>query len=162
MSTSEPFETVRRKTAARNTAARSWGERETIPGIAARRGPTAIVPRDSIAGRSLGAVIAIMTFLAALAAGVAMLVAGAASDWQSEVAREVTIQVRPLPGRDIEADIAAASAIMRQARGIAEVRAYTRQESASLVEPWLGTGITLGDLPIPRIIVVKLLPGGAA
>ena len=161
MSTSEPFETAARKPATRSATA-SWGEREAVPGIAARRGPPAIVPRDSIAGRSLGAVIAIMTFLAALAAGVAVLVASAASDWQSEVAREVTIQVRPLAGRDIEADIAAASAIMRQARGIADVRAYTRQESAELVEPWLGTGITLGDLPIPRIIVVKLLPGGTA
>jgi cell division transport system permease protein len=120
------------------------------------------VPGDSIAGRSLSAVVAIMTFLAALAAGAAMLVAGAASTWQSEVAREITVQVRPAPGRDLDADVAAASGIMRQAPGIADVRAYTRKESAELVEPWLGSGITLGDLPIPRIIVVKLLPGGTA
>jgi cell division transport system permease protein len=120
------------------------------------------VPGDSIAGRSLSAVVAIMTFLAALAAGAAMLVAGAASSWQSEVAREITVQVRPVPGRDLDADVAAASGILRQAPGIAEVRAYTRKESAELVEPWLGSGITLGDLPIPRIIVVKLLPGGTA
>jgi cell division transport system permease protein len=139
-----------------------WAEREAVSGIAARRGLAPIVPGDSIAGRSLGAVIAIMTFLAALAAGVAMLVADAAGNWQAEVAREVTVQVRPLPGRDIEADVAAAAAIMRQSAGIADVRAYTRQESAELVEPWLGSGITLGDLPIPRVIVVKLLPGGAA
>jgi cell division transport system permease protein len=103
-----------------------------------------------------------MTFLAALATGVAMLVSDAASNWQSEVAREITIQVRPLSGRDLEADVAAASAIVRQAPGIADVRAYTRQESAELVEPWLGSGITLSDLPIPRIIVVKLLPSGTA
>ncbi len=152
MSTSERFD----------TAEQPWPEREAVSGIAARRGPAPIVPGDSIAGRSLGAVIAIMTFLAALAAGVAMLVADAASSWQSEVAREVTVQVRPLPGRDLEADVAAASAIMRQAAGIADVRAYTRQESAELVEPWLGSGITLGDLPIPRIIVAKLVPGGSA
>src|SRR5579872_147479 len=152
MSTSEPFDTV----------GSSWGEREAVSGLAPRRGPTPIVPRDSISGRSLGAVIAIMTFLAALAAGVAMLVADAASGWESDVAREVTIQVRPLPGRDIEADVAATTAIVRQAAGIADVRAYSRQESASLVEPWLGSGITLSDLPIPRIIVVKLLPDGTA
>ncbi len=152
MSTSERFDTV----------ARSWAEREAVSGLAPRRGPTPIVPRDSIAGRSLGAVIAIMTFLAALAAGVAMLVADAASGWESDVAREVTIQVRPLPGRDLEADVAAATAIMRHAAGIADVRAYSRQESAALVEPWLGSGITLSDLPIPRIIVVKLSPHGTA
>jgi cell division transport system permease protein len=151
MSTSESLDKV----------ARAWREREAASAIAARRGPTPIVPGDSIAGRSLGAVVAIMTFLAALAAGAAMLVAGAASDWESEVAREATVQVRPAPGRDLEADVAAASAVMRQAPGVADVRAYTKQESAELVEPWLGSGVTLGDLPIPRIIVVKLLPGGA-
>ncbi len=152
MSTSEPLDGV----------ARAWRERDAASAIAARRGPTPIVPGDSIAGRSLGAVVAIMTFLAALAAGAAMLVAGAASDWESEVAREVTVQVRPVPGRDLDADVAAATAVMRQAPGIADVRAYTKQESAELVEPWLGSGITLGDLPIPRLIVVKLLPGGTA
>jgi cell division transport system permease protein len=152
MSTSEPLDSV----------ARAWRERDAASAIAARRGPTPIVPGDSIAGRSLGAVVAIMTFLAALAAGAAMLVAGAASDWESEVAREVTVQVRPAPGRDLDADVAAATAVMRQAPGIAEVRAYTKQESAELVEPWLGSGVTLGDLPIPRIIVVKLRPGGGA
>jgi cell division transport system permease protein len=152
MSTSEPLERV----------AREWRERDAASAITARRGPTPLVPGDSIAGRSLGAVVAIMTFLAALAAGAAMLVAGAATDWQSEVAREVTVQVRPAPGRDLDADVVAAATVIRQAPGIADVRAYTKQESAELVEPWLGSGVTLGDLPIPRIIVVKLLPSGAA
>ncbi len=152
MSTSEPF----------GTAARSWADREAASAIVARRGPTPIVPRDSIAGRSLTAVVAIMTFLAALATGAAMLITGAASDWQSEVGREVTIQVRPVPGRDLDADVTAAAAVLRQASGIADVRPYTRKESAELVEPWLGSGITLSDLPIPRIIVAKLVPGGAA
>jgi cell division transport system permease protein len=156
MSTSERFDTAAR------SSAQSWADHDAASAIATRRGPTPIVPSDSIAGRSLSAVVAIMTFLAALAAGAAMLIAGAASDWQSEVGREVTIQVRPVSGRDLDADVAAAATIMRQAPGIAEVRAYTREESAELVEPWLGSGITLGDLPIPRIIVVKLLQGGAA
>jgi cell division transport system permease protein len=43
--------------------------------------------------------------------------------------------------------------------GIAEVRPYSKEESAALIEPWLGAGIALNDLPIPRMIVVKLLPG---
>jgi cell division transport system permease protein len=102
-----------------------------------------------------------MTFLAALAAGTAVLVAGAASDWQSDVAREVTIQVRPVSGRDLNADVNAAAAVARNQPGIADVRPYSREESASLVEPWLGSGLALGDLPIPRIIVVRLAPGAA-
>ena len=47
-------------------------------------------------------------------------------------------------------------------RGVAEVRAFTKEESARLVEPWLGAGLALDDLPIPRLIVVKLTSGVAA
>ena len=43
--------------------------------------------------------------------------------------------------------------------GVTEARAYTKQESARLVEPWLGGGLSLDDLPIPRLIVVKLASG---
>ena len=73
---------------------------------------TPLVPRNSISGRALIAVVAIMTFLASLTTGAVMLVAGAASEWQSDVAREVTIQIVPAPGRDLDAaaDKAAAAA----------------------------------------------------
>ena len=127
--------------------------------VLAQRTPTPIVPSGSIAGRSLTAVVAIMTFLAALTAGAVMMVVSSASDWQSAVGREVTIQVRPISGRDIEADVSAAVAVARGTAGIADVRAYTKEESEQLVEPWLGSGLTLSELPIPRMIVVKLASG---
>jgi len=127
--------------------------------VLAQRTPTPIVPSGSIAGRSLTAVVAIMTFLAALTAGAVMMVVRAASDWQSAVGREVTIQVRPISGRDIEADVSAAVTVARGTAGIADVRAYTKEESEQLVEPWLGSGLTLSELPIPRMIVVKLASG---
>jgi len=119
---------------------------------------TPLVPKATIAGRALVAVIAIMTFLASLTTGAVMLVRAAAVDWQSEVSREITVQIRPASGRDIEADVAKAGAIARELPGIAEVRPYSKDESARLLEPWLGTGLALDDLPIPRIIVVRLAP----
>lgn len=97
-----------------------------------------------------------MTFLASLTTGAAMLLVGAATEWQSEVGREVTIQVRPVPSRDIEADVRNAVGIARAAPGILDVRVYSKEESARLVEPWLGSGLALDELPIPRLIVVKL------
>jgi cell division transport system permease protein len=123
------------------------------------RSDTPIVPRDSVAGHALVAVVAIMTFLASLTTGAVTLVAASASEWQSDVAREVTIQVRPTPGRDLEQDVRRAAEIARGAPGIAEVRPYTRTESAELLEPWLGTGLSLDDLPIPRLIVVRIASG---
>ncbi len=142
------------------TMAEPWDNLDAAP-LRARAPPASapIVPKDSISGRSLAAVIAIMTFLAALTTGAVMLVVSAASDWQSDVSREVTIQVRPVAGRDLEADVRKAVEITRAAPGIAEVQAYTKEESARLIEPWLGAGLALDDLPIPRLIVVKLIPG---
>lgn len=118
-----------------------------------------IIPPQSIAGRSLLAVIAIMSFLAALTLGAVVLVRAAAGEWQAQVSREMTIQVRPIEGRDIEAEVARAAEIARATGGVAEVRPYTREESARLLEPWLGTGLALNDLPVPRLIVVTLAPG---
>jgi cell division transport system permease protein len=123
------------------------------------RRETPIVPQATISGRALVAVVAIMTFLAALTTGAVMLVRSAATQWQADVAREVTIQVRPAAGRDIEADVAKAAAIARAAPGVAEVRPYSKDEAARLLEPWLGTGLALDDLPVPRIIVVRIASG---
>ncbi len=120
---------------------------------------TAIVPKATIAGRALVAVVAIMTFLASLTVGAVLLIYAAAGDWQAEVAREVTIQVRPARGRDIDADIGKAADIARNFPGLADVRPYSKEESARLLEPWLGTGLALGDLPLPRLIVVRLASG---
>lgn len=126
------------------------------------RHETPIVPKNSIAGRALVAVIAIMTFLASLTAGAVMLVLASASEWQSDVSREITIQIRPVRGRDIETEVSRAVEAARALPGIGDVRAYSKEQSAALLEPWLGTGMVLNDLPVPRIVVVRLAPGGSA
>lgn len=118
-----------------------------------------IVPHQSIGGRALIAVVAIMTFLAALTAGGVMLVRMNAADWQAEVLREVTIQIRPGEGKVTDATVLEALNIARGFEGVAEARPYTLAESARLLEPWLGSGLSLDDLPVPRVIVVKLAPG---
>jgi cell division transport system permease protein len=59
-------------------------------------------------------------------------------------------------GRDLEATVARAVEIARAVPGVGEVRAYSKEESAGLLEPWLGAGLALDDLPVPRMIVVKL------
>jgi cell division transport system permease protein len=122
---------------------------------------TPIVPKGTIAGRALVAIVAIMTFLASLTTGAVVLVRAAASDWQSEVAREVTIQVRPVGNRDLEADVGRAADIARRFAGVADVRVYSKEESSHLLEPWLGTGLVLEELPVPRLAVVRITSGAA-
>jgi cell division transport system permease protein len=125
------------------------------------RSESPIVPRYSIARRALVAIIAIMTFLSSLTVGAVVLVRSAASEWQSDVTREVTVQVRPVNGRDVDADVNASLGIIRAVEGIAEARALSKAESGNLLEPWLGPGLALDDLPLPRLIVVRTVAGAS-
>jgi cell division transport system permease protein len=132
-------------------------ERPQLPARARNLSP--IVPRASISGRALVAVVAIMTFLASITTGTVLLVSASATEWQSEVGSEITIQVRPQAGRDIERDVAATADAMRAQPGIVEIRPFTKEEAAKLLEPWLGSGLSLDELPVPRVIVARLQPG---
>ena len=115
-----------------------------------------VVATDVIAGRALMSVIAILTFLAALAAGAAQLVTQTSSSWQASIISEVTIQVRPEKARNIENDLSAIADIARAQDGVKSVRIYTREESAKLLQPWLGDNVSLDDLPIPRMIAITV------
>src|SRR3978361_1154900 len=97
-------------------------ERPQVPARARNLSP--IVPRASIAGRALVAVVAIMTFLASITTGTVLLVSASAAEWQSDVASEITIQVRPAAGRDLDGDSAAAADATRNQPGIIEVRPF--------------------------------------
>src|SRR5258707_1784625 len=132
-------------------------ERPQVPARARNLSP--IVPRASIAGRALVAVVAIMTFLASITSGTVLLVRASAAEWQSEVASEFTIQVRRMVGRDIDGDVAAVTEARRAQRGIVEISPYTKEESAKLLDPWLGSGLSLDDLPVPRVIIARVQPG---
>jgi len=121
-----------------------------------RRGEKPLLAAGSIAGRALVIVVAIMTFLASMTAGTVELVASASSSWRADIAREATIQVRPRAGRDLEQDAARAAQIARGAPGIGEVRLYGRRESEKLLEPWLGAGLDISELPVPRLIELKV------
>ncbi|HSP26350.1 MAG TPA: ABC transporter permease, partial [Saliniramus sp.] len=115
-----------------------------------------LVPVDSAASRSLVAVIAILTFLAALCAGAAELVATSSAQWQASVANEATIQVRPQAQRDTEELVAEAVAIARATPGIVAAEPFSLAQSERLLEPWLGAGLDLGELPVPRLIVLRV------
>src|SRR5271166_186288 len=120
-----------------------------------------LIPANSVAGRALVVVVAIMTFLACLTAGAALLVAKASQEWRSDVLREVTIQVKPLTNDDIETLVAKAATVAAQAPGVASARPYSKTDSERLLEPWLGAGLDFSLLPVPRIIVVRMTESSA-
>jgi len=112
-----------------------------------------LVPASSIAGRALTIVISIMTFLASVTAGAAVMITEASQAWQGQIAQQISIQISPIAGRDLERAVEQAVEIARQTAGISHVHAYSKAEAEELLKPWLGAGLDLSDLPVPRLIV---------
>jgi cell division transport system permease protein len=125
-------------------------------GFQSRDRAAAIVPERSVAGRTLVLLIAIMTFLSGVTLGGVVLVQKSAIAWSSDVGREVTIQIRPVEGEVMESNLRTAVALAQATPGVAAARALSLEESQKLLEPWLGTGLDLSAIDIPRLVVVEL------
>lgn len=118
--------------------------------------PPPIVRAESIAGRALTMVIAIMCFLACLTAGAVYMVNQSASAWFNDIASEVTVQVNPTNTADLEKTVTLVSLFLAKQHGIAKVLPLGPEESAKLLEPWLGNTDALDVIPIPRLIAVEI------
>jgi cell division transport system permease protein len=116
----------------------------------------AIVPAGSVTGRSLTLVISIMCFLACLTAGAVYMINKSADAWLRDMASEVTIQVEPRDGVDTEKVIKDTVAFLTKEPGVTGVKALTLDESAALLEPWLGQADVLKSLPVPRLIALEI------
>ena len=122
-----------------------------------RRGGSPIVPPRSVAGRSMVAVIAIMSFLACLTTGAVYLINQSANAWFQDIASEVTVQVSPIDGADMEQRLTQITFFLARQKGLVNIRPLSDSESGNLLEPWLGEGYkALKALPVPRLIAVEI------
>jgi cell division transport system permease protein len=115
-----------------------------------------VVPPGSVTGRSLTLVIAIMCFLACLTAGAVWMIKESSDAWLRDIASEVTVQVTPQENSKIETAVADVVNYLQKQRGIAAVKPLSLDESAALLEPWLGSADVLKSLPVPRLIAVEI------
>lgn len=121
-----------------------------------RRRDTPIVPPGNISGQALSFVIAIMSFLACLTIGAVSLTGQSAAVWQSQISREATIQIRPAANFDIETALIEAQTIASSHAGVRDARIIDVEETAALLEPWLGSGLNLDELPVPRLVIITI------
>ena len=115
-----------------------------------------IVPSASIAGNALTVVIAIMSFLACLTLGAVYMVNQSANAWVNDIASEITVELDPVNAADIEKKMTLVSLFLAKQKGITKVKPLTADDSAKLLEPWLGQSSALQALPIPRLIAVEI------
>ncbi len=96
------------------------------------RRQSAVIPRSQPAIRTLMIAMSVMCYLASLAIGGLILINRAVDSWTTDMAREVTVQVRPLEGHDLEAELARAAHIISGFDGITDVRVLDRAAAAEL------------------------------
>ena len=77
--------------------------------------PEPIIPPKAAPLRTLVMAMAVMCYLAVLAAGGLVLINRSVEAWTGDLAREVTVQIREVAGRNMEEDLARAAAILKAA-----------------------------------------------
>lgn len=110
--------------------------------------------------RFLPWIIGLMVFVATLSLAATMLLAGVGGKWRAGLTGTLTVQI--LPAEDGEDPVALdrrtgdAARLLRETPGVESARAIPREETAALLEPWLGPDAATADLPLPRLIEVRL------
>ncbi|MDF1608053.1 ABC transporter permease [Hoeflea sp. YIM 152468] len=115
-----------------------------------------IVPPVNVSGHALMVVISIMSFLCAMTLGAVTMVQEKAEAWQGDISREITIQIKPDDGLDMEAALSEVRTIALSFPGTLSAQIVDRAATARLLEPWLGEGFDIDELPVPRLVIVTI------
>ncbi|MBI1200427.1 MAG: FtsX-like permease family protein [Phenylobacterium sp.] len=122
----------------------------------ARWRPAPFLPQDDARDPALLFVVAVLCFLACLAALGALAGDRAAHGWSGQLLGEATVIVRPRGGETPDAAAARAAEALAAVPGVSEARALEREKAYDLIRPWLGDVSDLEDLPVPRLVSVSL------
>lgn len=115
-----------------------------------------IVPSANVQGSALLAVIAIMSFLACLTLGGVSMVRATAASWQSQISREITIQIKPDDNLDMDKALTDARNLASSFVGVTGATVMDKQATSRLLEPWLGASLNIDELPVPRLVIVTI------
>jgi cell division transport system permease protein len=110
-------------------------------------------------------IIGVMVYLAVLIFAGALLLAGTAASWHRDLNAGFTVQIPAGDSDDaaaLDKRVADAERILRDAPGIASVSIISAEDTALALEPWLGSAVEMKELPLPRVIEVKLSEKGKA
>ena len=118
--------------------------------------------RRAFSDRLLPALVAAMTFLAALTLAGVIGAAAVANHWQSGAATVLTVQVpQPSAPSGESTRLDRVVALLRGSPGITSVQVLSTAELSALLQPWLGTSTQATALPLPAVVEVRLASGEA-
>ncbi|MDP9196400.1 MAG: hypothetical protein M3O22_06520 [Pseudomonadota bacterium] len=124
------------------------------------------LPLDTdAASRFLPWITGVMVFLAILAMAAFLLVSGLTRHWRTSLSGTITVQIAAETGDqgtvslDDRAD--QAQRALERLSGVTATRVSV-EESWKLLEPWLGAGLVMQDLPVPALLDVRVDSGSEA
>lgn len=126
--------------------------------LAPRWRPAPLLPRDPAQDVLLVFVAAVLCFFACLSVIAALGADRAARGWAGQLRGSATVLVRPVGDETADAAAERATNVLAGIKGVAEASALEKEKAQALVEPWLGQGAQLADLPLPRMVEVDFDP----
>jgi cell division transport system permease protein len=120
-----------------------------------------LIPQARLTG-PMPWVIAVMLFLTLLAAAAALALGSAARQVNADLAGRATVQIVNADAEARQKQALAAEAVLRSDRAVARVTQVSEAEVRQLLTPWLGSGATSRDIPLPALIDVDFRTAASA
>jgi cell division transport system permease protein len=107
--------------------------------------------------RFLPWMVALMVYLASLALAGAVVVRDVVERWDRGLSGTLTVELPAAPagGKD-DGAVDVALKVLRAAPGVVSAAALDQRRTAELLEPWLGSNIDPSELPLPRLIDLRI------
>lgn len=118
--------------------------------------PAPLLPREDGRQFALLFVVAVLSFLACLAAIGGLAADRAAHGWREELTGSATVIVRASGLETADAAAARAAEALAGVKGVTEARAIEKAKADALLAPWIGPDALPADLPVPRLVAVEL------
>jgi cell division transport system permease protein len=120
--------------------------------------PAPLLPRERAQDLLLVFVTAVLSFFACLAVMAAVSANRAAEGWTEQLRGSATVLIRPTGTESADAAAERATAVLAKVSGVEEAAELETGKARALVQPWLGPGVDLADLPIPRLVTLQFDP----
>lgn len=122
-----------------------------------KRSPIVPLGRDA-ASRFLPVVFGLMVYLAGLALAAVLVLSGAVEQISQQGINSLTVEVAPDETGQTAARAARVIELLDADPNVAAAHLVSDSEAAALLQPWLGPEPLPDDLPLPRLVDVKLKP----
>ncbi len=112
--------------------------------------------RDAL-GKFLPWIVAFMVYLAIIASAAMVALHTVAGRWDKGISATLTVQIPSTESRDEgDARLGEVIAFLNAEPAITLAEPVAEQQVLEMLEPWLGSDLATGDLPIPRLVHVEL------